>query len=190
MTSIKSTREKIADAAIELFVAKGVAETSMRDIAKEIGVTEAALYRHFTGKDNMVWTLFQENYQIFTAHVSAALNKKRTQDKIFAMVEICCQLFDQNRDVFFFLLFTQHIQRLYPKNYQPKLPLMIEAVIADGIKNKEIPQQDSALSTAMMMGIVLQTAASLLYKSKKSLSQHQQRLSQACWQILKTGDKS
>ena len=49
------TRHRIEQAAIRLFVEKGVAETTIRDIARAVGLSEGALYRHFEGKDELVW---------------------------------------------------------------------------------------------------------------------------------------
>ena len=41
-----NTRQRIEQAAIRLFVAKGVAETTIKDIAGAVGLSEGALYRH------------------------------------------------------------------------------------------------------------------------------------------------
>ena len=44
------TAERILSAALELFAARGFAATSVRQIAAAVGVTDAALYSHFAGK--------------------------------------------------------------------------------------------------------------------------------------------
>ena len=44
------TRDRIEQAAVRLFVEKGVAETTVRDIARAVGLSEGALYRHFDGQ--------------------------------------------------------------------------------------------------------------------------------------------
>jgi AcrR family transcriptional regulator len=46
-------RGQIIEVAAELFIAKGYEGTTMRDIARQVGVTEGALYRHFSGKDEL-----------------------------------------------------------------------------------------------------------------------------------------
>ncbi len=48
---METTKEKILSAALELFSTAGYEGTSMQDIAKRLGLTKAALYRHFTGKE-------------------------------------------------------------------------------------------------------------------------------------------
>ncbi|MCK9900000.1 TetR/AcrR family transcriptional regulator [Frankia sp. Cpl3] len=45
------TRTRILAAAVELFVERGYAGTSVRDISERLGVTKAALYYHFSSKE-------------------------------------------------------------------------------------------------------------------------------------------
>ncbi|MFZ2269152.1 MAG: TetR family transcriptional regulator [Azonexus sp.] len=47
------TRNHILDTAVEVFNHKGVAHTSLNDIAKEAGVTRGAIYWHFADKVDM-----------------------------------------------------------------------------------------------------------------------------------------
>ena len=48
------TRQRIQEAAKELFVAKGVQSTSLQDIADRLGVTKPALYYHFSSREELV----------------------------------------------------------------------------------------------------------------------------------------
>ena len=55
-----STRERILDAAIDLFAQKGFHGTSVRDIARGVGIKESSIYNHFTGKDGILATILEE----------------------------------------------------------------------------------------------------------------------------------
>jgi len=46
-------RQQILEEATHLFAAKGFEGASMRTIARACGITEAAIYRHFTGKNDL-----------------------------------------------------------------------------------------------------------------------------------------
>ncbi len=46
-------RERIIDAAIELFASRGFAATTTRELAEAAGVSEAALYLHFDTKEDL-----------------------------------------------------------------------------------------------------------------------------------------
>ena len=50
---MKDTKEKIVLVALELFATDGYAGVSMSMIASEIGITKAALYKHYTNKQDI-----------------------------------------------------------------------------------------------------------------------------------------
>lgn len=56
-TEEPSTRERILDAALDLFVEKGYEKTSLREIAERLGFTKAALYYHFSSKQDILMAL-------------------------------------------------------------------------------------------------------------------------------------
>jgi AcrR family transcriptional regulator len=45
-----STRQRILDAALELFARQGFAATSVRELARAVDLRESSLYNHFAGK--------------------------------------------------------------------------------------------------------------------------------------------
>lgn len=51
------TRERVLDAALDLFVDQGFDATSIREIAERVGVTKAALYYYFPSKADMLMAL-------------------------------------------------------------------------------------------------------------------------------------
>ena len=52
-------RDRVVTAARRLFARNGIAETSMRQIAKAVGVTDATLYHYFSSKDALIQDTFQ-----------------------------------------------------------------------------------------------------------------------------------
>ena len=48
------TKERILETALELFAQNGYLGTSMNDIAGQLGFTKAALYKHYTGKQEIL----------------------------------------------------------------------------------------------------------------------------------------
>ena len=49
-----NTRERILETALELFAQNGYLGTSMNDIARQLGFTKAALYKHYTSKQEIL----------------------------------------------------------------------------------------------------------------------------------------
>ena len=62
-------RPAIVAAATALFASKGVDATSMREVADGAGVREAAIYRHFRGKEEMAQEIFASWYGWYSEQV-------------------------------------------------------------------------------------------------------------------------
>ena len=58
------TRERILEAALELFAEKGYPGASMSDIANRLGITKGALYKHYTGKQEILDSIVQRMNQM------------------------------------------------------------------------------------------------------------------------------
>lgn len=54
-------REQVLHAAAQLFVTKGFAATSTREIADKVGIRQASLYYHFSGKDEILAELLERS---------------------------------------------------------------------------------------------------------------------------------
>lgn len=53
------TRQRILQAARELFAEQGVQKTSLREIADRLGITKPALYYHFSSREELVRSIVQ-----------------------------------------------------------------------------------------------------------------------------------
>ena len=50
----EGTKERILRTALELFAQNGYLGTSMNDIAGQLGITKAALYKHYASKQEIL----------------------------------------------------------------------------------------------------------------------------------------
>lgn len=62
-----STRERIIQAAIDLFASQGYGGTSLRHIAEQLGVTKAAVYHHFRTKDDIARVILGRALDVLAA---------------------------------------------------------------------------------------------------------------------------
>jgi TetR/AcrR family transcriptional regulator, regulator of mycofactocin system len=53
-----TTREEVARVALELFVQRGFEETTMDDIAGQLGIARRTAFRYFPSKNDLVWGEF------------------------------------------------------------------------------------------------------------------------------------
>lgn len=78
-------REKILDSALKHFAAHGYHKTTLRDVARELGLGETALYYYFPNKEQ----LFRESIErageaILDRLIAAANREKEPRDKLKA----------------------------------------------------------------------------------------------------------
>jgi AcrR family transcriptional regulator len=70
----QSMREKILDAAADLFSRKGFYAVSIREITRTVGIKESSLYNHFRNKDQLleeILDLFQSQEEEFFSGLSS-----------------------------------------------------------------------------------------------------------------------
>jgi len=74
---VASTREDILNESLDLFAKKGYHGTSMREIAKAVGIKGSSIYNHFSGKEDIFSELF--NYL-----APLNLESEKSQEKFLA----------------------------------------------------------------------------------------------------------
>ena len=83
-------RENIVSAASTLFMERGIAATSMDDIAKAAGYSKATLYVYFENKDEIVGILVLNSMKKLYDYISSALIQHETTKARYDF--ICCGL--------------------------------------------------------------------------------------------------
>jgi AcrR family transcriptional regulator len=185
MRDASATRRKIHDAALTLFVAKGVDATTTRDLAQAAGIAEGTLYRHYISKDALVQDLFLSNYQAFGRRLQALQSTNGDfAARLEAVVADVCAFYDDDPLLFRFLLLEQH--RALPKAPAQDNPVeILQQMIAAAIARGEIPPQPAGLATAMVLGLMLQPAVALVYgRIGPPFSQYSAGIFQACRRVL------
>ncbi|MDE7358657.1 MAG: TetR/AcrR family transcriptional regulator [Lachnospiraceae bacterium] len=90
-------REKIASAASDLFMDKGIEATSMDDIAKAAGYSKATLYVYFENKEEIVGLLVLQSMKKLYDYMASALEQQETtKDRYYCI----CQALVRYREEF------------------------------------------------------------------------------------------
>ena len=107
------TKERILETALTLFAQSGYLGTSMHDIAKELGITKGALYKHYASKQ----AIFDAIVKSTTAQYEADTDKihihvQNVQRNIPVFTEITEDaLFEKVRQIFEYSLHNDTISR-------------------------------------------------------------------------------
>lgn len=60
----KDTKERLLEAALEIFARDGYAGTNIKDIAESVGIVKSALYRHFDSKE-AIWEAVRDRMGLY-----------------------------------------------------------------------------------------------------------------------------
>ena len=107
-------KRQILRAAMKLFSERGFAATSIRDIAKESGYTNPALYKHFASKEELALQLFDICHRRLWARCHAAMvSAKSFDDKLEGYIGQFLELMDEDPEALAFL--SDSARALWPK---------------------------------------------------------------------------
>ena len=181
------TRDKIERAALRLFAEVGIAETSIRDIARAAGVSQGAMYNHFKSKEVLAWHLFATNFSDIGGELRRIAREQPTLAARFhAMIRHVFERFDQDRLAvsYVFLVRHVHLDKVTPEMGNPYR--VFRTVIAEAIRNGEAPRQDIDIACSLVVGAIIQvTDTRILGAIRGSLARHTAAVADACLRLLK-----
>lgn len=187
-----STKAKIERSALMLFAEHGVDGVSTKQIAKQASISEGAIYRHFSGKEDLARALMLAIHGRLTDMIRlAAHNNETLADQVRFIVRHYCQIADDD-----WMLFQYHILHLH---HFPRLsdgptesPIGAAATLMEaGMARKEIRPEDPYILSAMALGVVLQTAQAKVFGYVNgALSDHTVLLTRAVFAVMGLEEKT
>ncbi|MDA3871500.1 MAG: TetR/AcrR family transcriptional regulator [Candidatus Marinimicrobia bacterium] len=189
-----NTKEKIQNVAIKMFSGKGYTETSMREISAELNISKAALYYHFSNKEeiftSIVENIFKETikfnkelaskniptWEILKKWIEHAINCSVKKDNIGQLIrQIMMGKFknvSNNIDIFSFINVNFEI---------------LNSVIKKGIEEKEIRSDiDSKFLTMNFLGS-LHSVLGPMRNNTKNLTN--KKISESLYKLIYDGMK-
>jgi len=155
-------KKRILSAALKLFVARGVSETTIRDIAAKAGCTNPALFKHFESKDALVLYLFECCYLALFETVARAIAmhrgmKERQRELIKAYTEAL------ERDSSAVLFAQEHIRHFWSQASavirRHSILRLIREMLEEGQRRGEVTDTVSAkMLTVVWVGTMQQFA--------------------------------
>ena len=119
LTRSERTRQALLQAAMRRFVADGVHQTSVADIAADVGVTERTFYRHFASKHAVIFADYDIGFEWFARALARrphgepiTMSVRKAVDAFpfdFAMVREAATIRSRDLDQD---LITNHIRRM------------------------------------------------------------------------------
>jgi AcrR family transcriptional regulator len=179
-------RQHVMEAALKLFVEKGIEGTTTREIAQLANAGEGTMFRHFESKEELAWHLFHENLNSFMKQLEDGLSKETTaKGKIRSMVQAGFNLYETDPTLCSFLLLTEHsAARRMPEDYQTPINFMV-GVIEEGQRTGEVRPMETHLAAAMVFGAIIRVP---IFKRSglvtQDLRQMVDEVTEAVWRIV------
>ncbi len=149
-------RQHVMEAALKLFVEKGIEGTTTREIAQLAHAGEGTMFRHFESKEELAWHLFNENLSSFMKHLEGTISAQTSaKAKIRSMVDAGFTLYETDPTLCTFLLLTEHSAgRRMPPGYRTPINLILE-VLEAGQKTGDVRPMESHLAAALVFGAII-----------------------------------
>lgn len=93
---MKSTAEKVLDAAEDLFAEKGYDATSLGDVADKVGIRSPSLYNHFRNKQALYTAVVERLLQKFNTPLETMLDEVITRESVYSWLERIIVLHNEN----------------------------------------------------------------------------------------------
>jgi AcrR family transcriptional regulator len=191
MGKAEDTKARLERAALTLFVARGVAETTTKEIAMAASVAEGTIYRYFPSKEQLALDLFLHHHRALAEALAEAQRPaKGLRAKIDAIVRCYCEWADRDWTLFAYHLLNQHSFLIQVPDGTANPVTVVREVISQAMKAGEVPRRNVDLAAASAIGVVLQAATYKVYgRFTGDLSDHVRFFADAAWAVLTVKEK-
>jgi AcrR family transcriptional regulator len=163
-----ATRERILDAALDVFSRKGYHDSSVDDVVRESSTSKGAVYFHFANKQHLFVALVDKFANLLERRVTDAIEHETSSvARIRAALEACLETFSKYRPLAKILLvqavglgaiFEQKRMEVLER-FARLIQTNLEQAIAAG----EIPLVDAEITAQAWLGSIYQLVIRWVY---------------------------
>ncbi len=151
----KGTKDKLLEAALELFSQNGYAGTNIRELSASLGLGKSSLYRHFESKDEIWNAMIDEMERYYDEHFGSAQNPPAIPERTDALRALTLRMLDftiHDEKVIMTrkLLLTEQfrderVRRLATKHFGEGLEALFTKIFAGMMENGSLRHGDPAM---------------------------------------------
>lgn len=160
-----NTRQLILSATLSLFSNKGYFNTSIRDIARESGVSIGSIYHHFKDKEGIASAMYKNLLnRMITELVQIKAHNNTAHDRCRGVIAFLFEMTEQEPEAMEFMLSSKH--RDFLPNEKPvcsSTPFeMMRELVKDGMVSGEIQVMDLMVASSCLYGASIRMITSRL----------------------------
>jgi AcrR family transcriptional regulator len=149
-------KDKVNQAAIELFARHGFNGATIKDITSKAGITEGALYRHYKSKEEMMAILYAKEMELLVTALIELPSNAQLYPRIHQVIETVYRYYDAKPYSLIFLIRNFHIiPQAGGHDLRSGLYDFI-AQYASCLCDRPEPDIEAALLPSLLSGIILQ----------------------------------
>ena len=165
MQAQANTRQQILSVTLSLFSNKGYFNTSVRDIARESGVSIGSIYHHFKDKEGIASAMYNNLLDRMITELALIKSSNNTaHDRCREVISFLFKMTEEEPEVMEFMLSSKH--RDFLPNEKPvcsSAPFeLMRELVKDGMVSGEIQLMDLMVASSCLYGASLRMITSRL----------------------------
>jgi len=169
-------RRQIVTAARKIIATRGMEDLSIRELAREVGFSEGAIYRHFPSKKDILLLLIDDlEGTLLHAVDRAASEKSEPLESLENVLKAHLSYIEQRRGVS--LIVISETLRLSDKNLSKRMFEVVtrylnrvEELLSQGVKSGQISQEIDLGTAALTFFAIIHTTVTLWALSDSAFS--------------------
>ncbi len=158
MPRTASKKDEIAQAALALFMKKGIRATTTKDIARRVDISEGTIYRHYASKEMLAQEVFDKTSQMLFQFLQETLLHCDSPEAMIGGYVRGLFTFARKHYQKYSFIFAAHqteLRRQTRKNVR-HVDLLVE-IIRQGQQQAVFRLIDQQLAATMVLGTITQT---------------------------------
>jgi AcrR family transcriptional regulator len=162
---VSNTKVKISKVALKLFLINGIKGTSTRKIAKGVGITEGAIYKHFSSKNQIAYELFKFYMGKFRKLlIEKSEHGKNPQERIDLLITAFFDFAKTHTSGYNFIMIGHYTElKKLPTDFVKPKDIFVK-YISQGMSSHYFRRTDLNLAASMVIGLL--TRVILFHENK------------------------
>jgi len=152
-------RERIREAAVELLARRGVAGTTTQEIARRARCSQAAIYKHWPGKEELARELFEEAHRDFLQAIEdGAAGPDRPPERVLGALLGLVRYARAHPAEYAFLFQVFHSDYARWLVSHPKPRDVVQRELVRAMEAGDVAPGSPAARTALLLGMAIRLA--------------------------------
>ncbi len=152
-------RDRIRRACMELMARKGVAGTTTQEIARRAGCSQAAIYKHWEGKEDLARALFDEAQARFLEAMEAGAGRRGSPaERVVGALQGLLDYARAHPAEYAFLFHVFHSDYARWLVAHPKPRDVVQRELRAAMAAGEVPEGNVSTKTALLLGMAIRLA--------------------------------